>query len=525
MKKLLSIFLLACLVVCSLTACGGDDKSTEGSKDTATSNADTSKDVSKDTSNPVVDYETGEKISYADLEKKDLGGREIYIIERWFGYGKDTIDFSGEVLYMEDDEGKLTNVNQAKKDIIEQVQKDYNCKITGEIFGEGSTSIVNELKELITTDITTGTNKYDFFFESFYYYTSFIADGQLLNIKELDTINLKSTCWDQNAVSELTICDELYFILGDINTYDNDGTVTMLFNKKLYEELGYTEDLYKLVKDYEWTFDKLVELSKTFENIDTNNDGVRNENDRWFLGSEQSNLYTHCIAAGESICTKDKNDIPQLTMTTEQTISALTDAVEFYLSGSVLVATLEEYRTKYPGNGECFEKTVTNAFLEGRELFYMTTLIHIPYFRQMEDEFGILPVPLYSSSQDDYCSAMSAHTASVLMIPNTPKADADLGTVIQALAELSEEKLTPEYYEKQLKFRDFKDEESAEMLDIIFNNRHYDLGAVFGNSWNKVDELYQDLNTDILSRFQAQEAVIKSLIESTMEDIQETIEG
>jgi hypothetical protein len=90
------------------------------------------------------------------------------------------------------------------------------------------------------------------------------------------------------------------------------------------------------------------------------------------MGSETANLYTHVIAAGESICGKDKNDIPQLTMSTEQTINALTDAVNFYLGGQVLVANLPEYQEKYPGNGECYEKTVTNSFLEGRELFYMT---------------------------------------------------------------------------------------------------------------------------------------------------------
>lgn len=517
MKKILSIFLLACLVVCAFTACtdSGDSSTADTSKE-ATSKPDS-------TSREPVDYTTGEKIAYADLEKPDLGGREIYITQRWFGYGKDTIDFTGEVLYMEDKNGTLTNVNQAKKEIIEQVEKDYHCEIEGEIFGEGASSPVNDLKALIDTDITSGTNKYDFFFETFYYYTSFIADGKLLNIKELDTINLASSCWDQNGVEELSICNALYFALGDINTYDNDGTVTMLFNKKLYETLGYTENLYDLVKDYEWTFDKFVELSKTFEVIDSNSDGETNELDNWFLGTEASNLYIHCVAAGESICTKDKNDIPQLTMSTEQTINALIDAVEFYKGGKVLRATDEEYYTKYPGNGMNFEMTVTKAFMEGRELFYMTTLIHLPYFRTMEDEFGILPVPMYSSAQDNYCSAMSAHTASVLMIPATPNADDDLGSVIQGLAELSEEKLTPEYYEKQLKFRDFKDEESAEMLDIIFNNRHFDLGVVFGNSWGKVDELYQELDTNIESRFKQKEGTIKILIESTMEDIQDAL--
>ena len=524
MKKILSILLLVCLVVCCFASCGNDDESSKDNSSKTESSADASNDTSSDTSDEV---DPGEDIAYADIEKRDLNKREIYITERWFGYGKNTIDFTGEVLYKEDENGSLTNVNQAKKDIIEQIQKDYNCTITGEIFGEGATNIVGDLKTLIDTDISAGTGKYDFFFESYYYYTSFISDGKLLNLKDLTTLNLKSSCWDQNAVDELTICDALYFALGDINTYDNDGTVTMLFNKELYETLGYGDpkDLYKLVKDREWTFDKLVELSTDFETLDHSQNGVRDEFDQWFMGSETSNLYIHVVAAGEGICAKDKNDVPQLTMSTEMAINALTDAVNFYTGGQVLVANLPEYYEKYPGNGECYEKTVTNSFLEGRELFYMTTLIHIPYFRQMEDEFGILPVPMYSESQDDYCSAMSVHTSSVLMIPAGPKADEDLGLVIQALAELSEEKLTPEYYEKQLKFRDFKDEDSAAMLDIIFDNRHYDLGAIFGQSWNNADSLYGTLDTNIKSRFEEKEELIKSLIESTVDDIKDSLKA
>ena len=463
----------------------------------------------------------GEKISYSDLEKKDLEGREIYIIERWFGYGTGTIDFTGEILYMEDEEGNLSNVNKAKKDIIKQVQKDYNCVITGELFGEGSDSVVSDLKKNITVHITAGTGKYDFFFESYYYYTSFIADGMLMRFNEMSTINLDSSCWDQNAISDLSIHNLLFFLAGDINTYDNDSTTAMLFNKDLYDELGYNEDLYQLVKNHEWTFDKLVELSQSFASIDSNNDGVRNEWDTWFMGSDQPNLYVHCIAAGESIVTKNENDVPKLTMNTNQTIKALTDAVEFYISGQVLVASYEVYQTKYPGPGASYEFTVIRSFFEGRELFFMTELNRIPYFRQMEDEFGILPVPMYSSDQESYVSTMSPYNSSVLMVPNTHKADDDLGTIIQALAELSEEKLTPEYYEKQLKFRDFRDDESAEMLDIIFNNRHYDLGAVFGGIWNNPTKLYTTLDTDIESRFKEQEEAIKVLIESTVEDIED----
>jgi hypothetical protein len=137
----------------------------------------------------------------------------------------------------------------------------------------------------------------------------------------------------------------------------------------------------------------------------------------------------------------------------------------------------------------------------------------------MQDEFGILPVPMFSESQDNYCSATSVHTSSALMIPNTIKADDDLGIIIQALAELSEEQLTPEYYDKQLIFRDFKDVQSADMLDIVFQNRHYDLGAVFGDSWNSVDTLYAVMDTNIISRFEKIEDTVSALINKTVEDI------
>ncbi len=522
MKKILSILLLLSLVVCSFTACGGDKDNSTSKVESAADSGDSSNEGTSSDSDVV---SPGADIKYADLEKKDLKGREFNIIERWFGYGKSTIDFTGDVLYMEEENGTLTNVNQAKKDIIEQIENDYKCSIDGEIFGEGATDIVQDLKTKILTDLTTGTGIYDFFFESYYYYTGLISDNQLKDIKTIPTINLASSCWDQNAVSELTICDALYFVLGDINTYDNDGTVAMLFNKELYEKLGYEEDLYQLVKDHEWTFDRLKALSAekpATAEIDGDTSEI-SEFDQWFMGSETGNLYIHVVAAGEAICAKDKNDEPQLTMMNEQGIQALTDAVEFYLGGQVLVANLQKFYDKYPGPGEAYEKTVTNAFLEGRELFYMSTLIHIPYFRQMNDEFGILPVPMYSESQDNYYSAMSAHTSSVLMIPNgvnaAGSAGEDLGLIIQALAELSQELLTPEYYDKQLKFRDFKDEESSDMLDIIFNNRHYDLGTIFGQTWNNVDTLYNELNTDIVSRFQKVQDVVSELISDTMDDI------
>ena len=67
-------------------------------------------------------------------EPIDMYGREFNILQRWFGYGKETIDFQGEVIWDESEEnGSMSNINLAKKKALQAVQKDYNCTIVGEM--------------------------------------------------------------------------------------------------------------------------------------------------------------------------------------------------------------------------------------------------------------------------------------------------------------------------------------------------------------------------------------------------------
>jgi hypothetical protein len=75
----------------------------------------------------------------------------------------------------------------------------------------------------------------------------------------------------------------------------------------------------------------------------------------------------------------------------------------------------------------------------------------------------------------------------------------ELGTVIEAIAMKSQELVTPEFYENQLKYRDARDNDSAEMLDLIFATRAFDLGPVF--SWGNILNCYTTMDTNYASRF------------------------
>lgn len=510
LQKISVLFLLITILL-STFGCASEEQSKENLKDSSNEYSESTSEstliestediTSSDSENISEDYSEDhedakiQNVSYSSLPKIDLNKREFHIIERWFGYGKDNWSFSGDVLYMEDENGTLDVFNQTKKDIISQVEKDYNCTIKGEIFGEGSNNIVRELQTLIISDVTATTGKYDFFFESSYYYSQYAREGYLKDIKNISTINLQSSCWDQNLIKDLSLCNSLYFLNGSIDTYDNDGTCVMLFNKSMFENSGYgsPEILYNMVKNHQWTFDALTLFSAGFnDGLDENSTfkEIYAPSRNWFMASDYPNIYTHLVSSGEKSVIKNQNDEPVVVTDVSKTSAILSSLVDFYKSKNVLLERHTYYINMFPIPELGQMGLSLNAFKEGRALFYMTNMTELPEYRNMKDEFGILPLPMYDSLQKDYISPVSARTSSSLMIPNSHKANNNLGIIIQALCELSEEKLTPAYYDKILYQNGKRDNDSEEMLDIIFQNRTIDLGEVFYSQWMNVTSYY-----------------------------------
>ena len=80
--------------------------------------------------------------------------------------------------------------------------------------------------------------------------------------------------------------------------------------------------------------------------------------------------------------------------------------------------------------------------------------------------------------------------------------------------------MTPAYYETTLKHRDARDDESEEMLDLIFDNKKFDIGAIynFGGIANMFSDLSTQGSADIASKFDS----IKDSIET---DIGDTVDN
>ena len=102
MKKFLCLALALMLIVSCFAACGGsgdDDKSTDTSSvssggDASTGDTSTSEGENEDY---ISMFKNIDVSAAYGLDGYDLGGREFYIMQRWFGYGKPTIDFRAKL--------------------------------------------------------------------------------------------------------------------------------------------------------------------------------------------------------------------------------------------------------------------------------------------------------------------------------------------------------------------------------------------------------------------------------------------
>lgn len=476
------------MLVPGLAACGD-----AGTADTP--NTDTAADTT-----PV---ETEPEKLMPDLPDKDFGGHEFTILTR----GQYNSHWSSQDAYAEEMTGEP--INDAVYNRNASIGEKYNVTIA-EAIGESVDPDAS-----VTKAVQAGDDIYDMLL------IGGVSNGNLATAKvllPLDTIpymDLSKPWYDQSANASLSIGNKLYMTSGDLNIMDNNATWIILFSKNLAYQL-LDENLYDLASEGTWTLDKLKEYS-TLAAFDLNGDGVQDEFDRWGLSGEGFNTMTFIEGCGGKAFAKDENDLPYIAMGDEAFYDKFLLAQS--VNGNFDVCMLsDKYSQKYPGDA-IWDECINKAFIEDRTLFMCTGLNRVSMLREMESDFGLLPIPKYTAEQENYHCLVSIWASNMISVPITASDPERTGIIIEALSAESKYTLTPAYYDITLKTKSARDEESSAMLDLIFEGRAFELGNQYswGGLFNVPITLTISGKTDLTSQVESKTAATEQAMKKTVD--------
>jgi hypothetical protein len=143
----------------------------------------------------------------------------------------------------------------------------------------------------------------------------------------------------------------------------------------------------------------------------------------------------------------------------------------------------------------------------------------LTHFRELEDEFGILPYPKWDEGQENYITMSDGHHEA-MAVPKTAGNLEAIGVVTEALCAESYKILVPAYYDVALKVKSTRDEQSIAMMDLIVNARVFDFGYVY-DAWKGASFILQDLvstnKSDFASYYAKKEKAITKHYDSVIE--------
>lgn len=119
-------------------------------------------------------------------------------------------------------------------------------------------------------------------------------------------------------------------------------------------------------------------------------------------------------------------------------------------------------------------------FSENQVLFQAEVMLLIEALRASEVNVGILPMPKWDAAQENYISFLDGWCQNVYGIPVTCQKADTVSFLLEAMAQGSVDTLTPAFYDICLNGKYIRDEESSEMLDIIFAHCRTENALSFG---------------------------------------------
>ena len=508
--RLISLILCAAILSGSFVSCseGTEEDTTEDTASVA--NSDASEETAEAAAETESETESETEENNPDLPEVNYDGYTFRMLSK----GKLSAHWSSKDLTAEEMTGEA--INDAVYERNSYVGEKYGVE-----FVEYSVADYYNQQNEFSQSVQAGSDDYDMAaLKPEAVVSSFIEKGYLIDLKTVPYMDLSRSWYDQNSIEQMSLGGKVFSVMGDMLTMDDDATAAIFFNKTLASSNG-LPDLYEMVNEGTWTIDKLTEYAAIAAKDANGNGTMDAEDDVWGALSEYATTFALISGSGYTMITKDENDVPTDTSMDEHYVAMYEKVLKLQNNWDITL-----YAEGVSGIADIW-KCMDITFQSDRALFNVCWLNRASVFREMETDFGIIPMPKYDEAQENYHSFVHMYCANCIIVPITNPNLEKTGVIIEALSAASVNTLKPAYYEKTLKGKGARDEESSNMLDIIFATRIFDLGYMFnwGQIYSSVGSLAGKDGGDISgysSKMQKTAKLVSKTINKTMEQINKT---
>ncbi|MGM9652378.1 MAG: hypothetical protein ACI3XP_01940 [Eubacteriales bacterium] len=450
----LTALLLTALLLAPLAACSKSPTPSDTQPDTSSAAPDTETPVSGEPDTPAVT----ERSDFKDNIPADLrfGGDTVNV------YYRDTIEVYN--VYGTDNAGDVVTdaIWQRNLSVAERLNIEFNyirsaASGTGDVaqsIRSAAAAGLNEWDIILTTNNTTVTNG---------------MDNIMLELEKLPYLNLEQPYWWKDAMDNVSLTGDGYrYLVGDFMLLNFLRTGAFYYNKALYESVyGNPEEPYTLVLDGNWTYDEMLEKAQGAYH-DTNGSGTTDAGDTvgYAIGSTYEEQMSQ-FAEGFDICTYKRGDDGSVTidMGNEHIFDVSTRLYEIAHQSCALIV----------------DNNLSAAglqFTEGNVLFLPGRFDRViqEAFRDMEDDYGILPYPKYDAEQKEYISLCHSSSGCGCVLVTLPQNRYELtGAVLEALGAETYRSVTGVFLETAMKMKYSRDSKSGQVIDIILAGIRKDL--------------------------------------------------
>ncbi len=471
--RILSLILAVAMLATLFASCnqGGENETgTKGDKETETVLGDNGEQVSGDGTGSGEGNETGSATEFVPAIEEKNYDTELYM-ETYFG------DQMLQYMYVEESRGDA--VTEALYSRQEKLMEYLGVELIAQNAKGDNDTYINDY----TTSIKNKDGSIDLFISQAYVgVVPLVQGGYIQNLKNVEGLNLDADYWNDEYMSSISLYDRYYLGYGD---FCIANTFLITYNKTMLEQYGdsLTESVYDSVRNYRWTFDRMISLANLVY-ADATGDGKTADDTYGMSGNQWIPFIGFLHASNIQLVEENESG--------DYEVSVFNDKYK-----EKTVALAEKLKNFASSNAAWFrfriEPTPVIPLESDRALMVLQNTKVLDILLSYDVEFGVLPYPMFDEAQKDVGYRQLNYDGYITI----PAYSRDITMVAESVELLNYwgEDVTVAVYEKLLGKQVADTPDDSAMLRIVWDGICTDFGLTYCTTSMSLDALLYMLPT------------------------------